>query len=214
MPDLPAELFAHWPPELLADWERHRLPSLHDLLIAQERLAGEVRRQNQELRRLADAAAQPSPVDTGARLLALADDLRAAAADQRRKTLRGLIEATDSAERHSLALDEDRGRILAALPKRHWLGWTLPGREALARSLDASCDGARLLVQRLHHELDELGAMRLAPDPGDAFDPSCMRCTGRAVGAAGQIIVLERDGWRLDDTVIRPADVLVGGDPS
>ena len=115
---LPSELFANWPPALLAAWEEHQLPSLHDLLTTNERLASEVRRQNQELRRLADAASAAAAgtvatAEANARLLTMADGLRRAADAQQRQLLNGLIEACDSAARHHHALDEDRVRVLA-----------------------------------------------------------------------------------------------------
>lgn len=212
---LPSDLFANWPPALLAAWEQYQLPSLHDLLTTNERLASEVRRQNQELRRLAEAAAAAAAgtvatAESNARLLTLADGLRRAADTQQRRLLSGVIEACDSATRHHRALDEDRVRVLARLPKRTWWGQSLPGRDALERSLQASCDGARLLMQRLRQELDDQGAERLTPSPGEPFDPAWMRCTGRAPGALDRVISLERDGWRLQGNLIRPADVLVG----
>lgn len=216
---LPPALFANWPPDLLASWEAHRLPSLHDLLTTNERLASEVRRQNQELRRLADAAVAAAAgtvatAEANARLLTLTEGLRAAADTQQRRLLNGLIEACDSAVRHHQALEEDRTRVLALLPQSRWFGRPWSGRAAFERSLVANCDGARLLVQRLRRELDDLGAERLAPQPGEPFDPVWMRCTGRAAGASERVITLERDGWRLHHTVIRPADVLVGKEES
>ena len=215
---LPASLFENWPPELLEAWERFRLPSLHELLTAQEQLASEVRKQNQELRRLTEAAAAQAAAAASAtatsaataRLVSLADGLRAAAEVQQQRLLSGLIEASDSAVRHHQALDQDRQRLLALLPERDWLRRPLPARAALDRSLQANCEGARMLVQRLHQQLGDLGAERLAPAVGEPFDPAWMRCTGRAAGQPDRVVGLERDGWRLNTSVIRPADVLVG----
>ena len=215
---LPANLFANWPPELLEAWARFRLPSLHELMTAQELLASEVRKQNLELRRVAEAVAAQAATAAGAsatiaatnRLASLADGLRAAAEVLQQRLLQGLIEATDSAVRHHQALDRDRLRLMALLPRRGWLRRPLAVSEALDRSLHANCDGARLLVQRLHQQLGDLGAERLAPTAGQPFDPAWMRCTGRAPGLPDRVVGLERDGWRLNTSIIRPADVLVG----
>ena len=91
--------FAAWPAEVRSAWAELELPSLHDLLLAQERLAAEVRRQNQELRRLsqavaAPAAPPPSDSDALARSLAAAHHLgeRLAAA-----AAAGLIALAESA---------------------------------------------------------------------------------------------------------------------
>jgi|GEM_PF-5484699 hypothetical protein len=204
--------FAAWPAEVRSAWAELELPSLHDLLLAQERLAAEVRRQNQELRRLsqavaAPAAPPPSDSDALARSLAAAHHLgeRLAAA-----AAAGLIALAESADRHAIAIATAVDTLLARAAGRDWLGRARPWPEDLRQVLSGQVEGARLVRDKARQTLADAGMTRVAPQAGESFDPETQRCLGTAPGQPGRIVRCERDGWRSGATLLRPADVIIG----
>ena len=97
----------------------------------------------------------------------------------------------------------------------------LPAVDNLDRALEAATadDGAELLagIKLVHAEvLAALGRVGVEPfDPrGEAFDPSCHEAVAQqpVEGAqAGTVAEVYQRGYRLGETVIRPARVLVAG---
>lgn len=208
--------FAAWPTEVREAWAGLELPSLHDLLLAQERLAAEIRRQNQELRRLASAAATPPP-PAGSEAQALAAALAEARALGSRlasAAATGLIAMAESADRHALALDEAVRGLLARPAGRGLFGQAVPWSDSVRAVLSAQVDGARLVRDKTRQTLADAGLQRLAPAAGEAFDPERHRCTGTAPGPSGRIVTLVREGWRDGAAVLRPAEVIIGIDTS
>ena len=202
--------FAAWPADVRIAWAGWELPSLHDLLLGQERLAAEVRRQNQELRRLSQAAAVPAASaapDDVARAMAearlLGERLAAAAAA-------GLIALAESADRHAAALAAAVQAVLARPAGSDWLGRARPWPEDVRLALASQVEGARLVRDKARQTLVDAGMTRIAPQAGEAFDPESHRCTGTAPGAAGRVLRCEREGWRSGATLVRPAEVVIG----
>ena len=209
--------FAAWPAEVRGAWAKLELPSLHDLLLAQERLAAEVRKQNQELRRLgqavaAPAAPPPSDSEALARSLAAAHHLgeRLAAA-----TAAGLIALAESADRHAIAIATAVDNLLARAAGRDWLGRARPWPEDLRQVLSGQVEGARLVRDKARQTLADAGMTRIAPLPGESFDPETQRCLGTAPGLPGRIVRCERDGWRSGATLFcaRPRSLSVRSAP-
>lgn len=200
MPDDPLAddpAFAAWPAEVRIAWAALRLPSLHDLVAAQERVAVEVRRQNQELRRLAQAATVDS---SAADLLARLGEAQAEV----------LFTVAESAARHAQAVAGEVAAILAAPPGRGWFGRALAWDAATRDRLLAQVAGARLVHAKARQALEDAGWICIAPAPGDAFDPRLHRCVENVPGAPGHIVARLRDGWRRGEQIARPAEVAVG----
>jgi molecular chaperone GrpE len=98
----------------------------------------------------------------------------------------------------------------------------LPAVDNLDRALDAagsSSDGTDLVagIKLVHAEvlaaLARLGVEPFDPE-GQAFDPSCHEAVAHqpvAGAQAGTVAEVYQRGYRLGDTVIRPARVLVAG---
>lgn len=202
--------FAAWPAEVRQAWAGLELPSLREILAGHERLAAEVRRQNQELRRLAQAATAPAPVGGDAQAVAVAlAEARALGGRLAAAASNGLITLAESADRHAAALDAAVQGLLARPAGRGWWGAVAYGAEARAALL-AQVDGARLVRDKARQALADAGLVRLAPAPGSAFDPAQHRATATAPGPAGRIVELLREGWRAGAEVVRPAEVTVG----
>lgn len=205
--------FAAWPAELRQAWAELSLPSLHDLLLGQERLAAEIRRQNQELRKLAGAppnAAPPADAERLAAILAQASDLGQALA---KASASGLIGVVEAADRHAVGLAAETEALLAAPNVRGWFRRARPWPEALAQRLRAQADGARLLADKARTALADAGVHAIRAAAGDAFDPEQHRCVETADGTAGRILRLVREGWRQGGAVLRPAEVAIGRNP-
>ncbi len=202
---------AAWPAELREQWAALRLPSLAEQLTAYERLAAEVRRQNQELRRLAAAMqTAPAPAEDGARLATALEMAQALADGLAKAGSAVLIDVCESSERHARALDAAVRQLLARPPGRGLFGRALPWDEAARAALTAQAEGAAVVAGKALAALSDAGLKRLEPRPGEAFDPATQRCVGTRSGAPGRILALERAGWARGATIIRPAEVLVG----
>ena len=202
--------FAAWPAEVRQAWAGLELPSLREILAGHERLAAEVRRQNQELRRLAQAAA-PVPAGGDAQAVAAAlAEARALGGRLAAAASAGLIALAESADRHAAALDTAvQGLLIRPAGRGWWGGAVAYGAEARAALL-AQVEGARLVRDKARQALADAGLVRIAPVPGSAFDPGQHRATGTAKGPAGRIIEVLREGWRAGAEVVRPAEVTVG----
>ncbi|MGY6633614.1 MAG: nucleotide exchange factor GrpE [Alkalilacustris sp.] len=104
----------------------------------------------------------------------------------------------------------------------------LPVYDHLSRALDALnedtrsqapglVEGVELTLRELVNVLERHGVQRLAPEPGDAFDPHLHQAMFEAPVpdfAAGQIIQVMTVGFRLHDQLLRPAQVGVSSAPA
>jgi hypothetical protein len=202
-------IFAAWPAEVREAWLSLELPSLHDVLLMQERLAAEVRRQNQEIRRLAQAAVpREADADAMTRVLAEARRLggRLAAA-----SAAGLIALAESADRHAHALATTVQTVLSQPAGWDWLGRARPWPMDQRLALESQVEGARLVRDKARQALGDAGMTPIIPRPGEVFDPEVHRCIGTRLGAPGTVVACEREGWRHGAELLRPADVIIGG---
>jgi len=205
-----------WPAEVRQSWAAMRLPSLADQLLAYERLAAEVRRQNQELRRLATTltTTQPqTPVDDGGRLAAALEAVNLLSDGLAKGATTALIDLYEANERHATALALAVETHVAKPVAHGWFGQSIAWPTAITATLRAQVTGARLVANKALDALAAIGLMRIAPSIGDIFDPERHFCAGTRSGPAGRILSLERIGWSHGSTRIRPADVIVGKDP-
>jgi molecular chaperone GrpE len=103
----------------------------------------------------------------------------------------------------------------------------LPVFDNLNRALNAADDqtraaakglveGVELTLRELLAVLGRHGVQRVSPKPGDQFDPHLHEAMFEAPVqqyAAGQIIQVMTDGFRLHDQLLRPAQVGVSSTP-
>jgi len=103
----------------------------------------------------------------------------------------------------------------------------LPVFDNLSRALDAAdektraeakglVDGVELTLRELLKVLGKHGVERIAPEPGDAFDPHLHEAIFEAPVpqfAKGQIIQVVAEGFRMHDQLLRPAQVGVSSRP-
>jgi molecular chaperone GrpE len=93
-------------------------------------------------------------------------------------------------------------------------------RDDLARALedgadaDAIREGVRMTLSEFDRMLDEEDVERIEPDPGDSVDPERHEVLARVDSDhdPGAIDELHRPGYRMSDSVLRPAQVTVSGD--
>lgn len=95
----------------------------------------------------------------------------------------------------------------------------LPPLDDLSRAL-ASVDGAlaedqwiegiRLVERKFKEMLASAGVEEIGGE-GDAFDPLVHEAVSSAPGPEGQVVALVREGYRIENYVLRPAQVVVGG---
>ncbi|MFW5750548.1 MAG: nucleotide exchange factor GrpE [Planctomycetota bacterium] len=187
-----------WSDELCAQWAACELPGLHDFLLAQERLAMEVRRQNRELQRLAAVAErQVDPAD-------------APAAGASAGSQRALLALADAVERLAGGLARASDAVALALPpRRRWFASRTPWRERVGEIMRAQEEGGRLVVERMRDALDAAHLTAIEPRAGDVFDPACHRAVKLEPGEEGRIVGLLRRGYRSGETVVRAAEVAV-----
>lgn len=104
----------------------------------------------------------------------------------------------------------------------------LPVYDNLSRALEAAndetraaapglVDGVELTMRELTNILARHGVERIVPQPGDTFDPHLHEAMFEAPVpdfAAGQIIQVMAEGFRIHDQLLRPAQVGVSSRPA
>ena len=95
----------------------------------------------------------------------------------------------------------------------------LPPLDDLSRALasvdgvlaeDQWIEGIRLVERKFKEMLAGAGVEEIGGE-GDAFDPAVHEAVSSAPGPEGQIVALVREGYRIENYVLRPAQVVVGG---
>ncbi|MYB41288.1 MAG: nucleotide exchange factor GrpE [Chloroflexi bacterium] len=113
---------------------------------------------------------------------------------------------------------EERWRERARAQLAETIARCLPPLDDLSRAL-ASVDGAlaedqwiegiRLVERKFKEMLAGAGAEEIGGE-GAAFDPLVHEAVSSAPGPEGQVIALVREGYRIENYVLRPAQVVVG----
>ena len=70
-------------------------------------------------------------------------------------------------------------------------------------------EGIRLVQQKFHEMLSGVGVEQIESDAA-AFDPLVHEAVSFGPGPEGRVIALVRAGYRIEDHVVRPAQVVVG----
>lgn len=73
-----------------------------------------------------------------------------------------------------------------------------------------SDEGLSLSIKKFSDALSEEGVERIETDNKD-FDPNTMECVSVVVGEENKVLEEVRPGFIMNETVLRPAQVLVGG---
>ncbi len=71
-------------------------------------------------------------------------------------------------------------------------------------------DGLGLTIQKFIEILKQEGVTLMQPLKGAKFDPKLMEALGTVEGEEGRVIEEVRAGYALFDTILRPAQVVVG----
>ncbi len=69
--------------------------------------------------------------------------------------------------------------------------------------------GLQLVVDHFDKILTDLGVTTINPQDS-TFDPQTMECLQQVPGPKDQVVTVEKPGFSLDQTLIRPAQVTVG----
>ena len=180
----------------------------------------------------AQATDQTEPQDTAetAELFDPADALAQAEAafeveraEMRDRLMRALADLENTRKR----AEKDR-RDAAAYGGAKLARDILPVFDNLSRALAAAddatreqakglVDGVDLTLRELLNVLGRHGVERVSPKPGDPFDPHMHEAMFEAPVpqfAAGQIIQVMTDGFRMHDQLLRPAQVGVSSRPA
>ena len=95
----------------------------------------------------------------------------------------------------------------------------LPPLDDLSRALtsvdgalaeDQWIEGIRLVERKFKEMLASAGVQEIGGE-GEAFDPLVHEAVSSAPGPDGQVVALVREGYRIENYVLRPAQVVVGG---
>ncbi len=86
----------------------------------------------------------------------------------------------------------------------------LPGVDNLLLALKHTNDeGVRISVKHFLDIFENEGVQKIVTDNAE-FDPNLMEAVGTAPGSEGQVVEEVRPGYTLNNSVIRPAQVIVG----
>lgn len=89
----------------------------------------------------------------------------------------------------------------------------IPTLDILERAADHSQDpGIMLAVKQFRQTLVEAGLVEIVPAVGDKYDPAIYECIETVTGTASQaetVAELVLKGYKIDDYILRPAQVKV-----
>ncbi len=113
---------------------------------------------------------------------------------------------------------EERWKERARAQLAETIARCLPPLDDLSRALtsvdgalaeDQWIEGIRLVERKFKEMLAGAGVEEIGGE-GEAFDPLVHEAVSSAPGPEGQIVALVREGYRIENYVLRPAQVVVG----
>ncbi len=137
-------------------------------------------------------------------------------------------EVAELTERHARAVadlqnyrrrTEERWAERARAQLAQTMARCLPPLDDLSRALtsvdgalaeDQWIEGIRLVERKFKEMLASAGVEEIGGE-GEAFDPLVHEAVSSAPGPEGQVVALVREGYRIENYVLRPAQVVVGG---
>lgn len=164
----------------------------------------------------------PEDIDPAEDLLAELEKTRAERDDMRDRFMRALADAENARKRG----DRDR-REAENYGGAKFARDMLPVYDNLKRAIDAVpeekraeaasiLDGVELTMRELLNIFGRHGITRIAPEPGDPFDPQLHQAMFEAPVpdiAGGGIIQVMTEGFQMHDRLLRPAQVGVSSSP-
>ncbi len=106
-------------------------------------------------------------------------------------------------------MTEERSRWILSSNK-DLISRLLPGLDSLLLALKHTEDeGVKLSVKHFLDILENEGVQKIVTENAD-FDPNLMEAVGTVPGNEGKVVEEVRPGYTLNDSVIRPAQVIVG----
>ena len=170
----------------------------------------------------------PLDGDTNAETAAPADEAGDGEAPGDAERIAALeAEVAELTERHARAAadlqnyrrrTEERWSERARAQLAETMARCLPPLDDLNRALDSVDDaldghqwveGIRLVQRNFREMLANAGVEEIA-GAGEAFDPLVHEAVTAAPGPEGEIVAVVREGYRIQDYVLRPAQVVVG----
>lgn len=170
----------------------------------------------------------PLDGDTSAETAAPADEAGDGEAPGDAERIAALeAEVAELTERHARAAadlqnyrrrTEERWSERARAQLAETMARCLPPLDDLNRALDSVDDaldghqwveGIRLVQRNFREMLANAGVEEIA-GAGEAFDPLVHEAVTAAPGPEGEIVAVVREGYRIQDYVLRPAQVVVG----
>ena len=136
-------------------------------------------------------------------------------------------EVAELTERHARAVadlqnyrrrTEERWAERARAQLAQTMARCLPPLDDLSRALtsvdgalaeDQWIEGIRLVERKFKEMLASAGVEEIGGE-GEAFDPLVHEAVSSAPGPEGQVVALVREGYRIENYVLRPAQVVVG----
>jgi molecular chaperone GrpE len=162
-----------------------------------------------------DPGSSPSPPSAGetARVAELEDKL------QRFRETLARVQADFENYRKRIAREKDETAAEARTSIVRVLVDVLDDVERAGRhAADATLrDGLALIASRISGELTRLGVVKIAPGPGDAFDPDvhdAVMTVATDEQPPGTIVAMLTPGYSLSGRLVRPAMVQVAAAPA
>lgn len=69
--------------------------------------------------------------------------------------------------------------------------------------------GLAMVLKEFHEIFNQEGVEMISP-VGDEFDPTTMECVETVPGDTNKVITVQKPGYKIETTIIRPAKVCVG----
>jgi molecular chaperone GrpE len=178
--------------------EDQRVPTLYDFVLASEKMAAEIRKQNKEIKILTALLQEQNE-----RELAKKEDI---------SLIKTTLQMVDSSFCLSEAIQKTSAAIIATLPSGIWF-FNSQKKEWKSRveSLLASLiEGVRLIQVKNQAVLEDLNVEMISPFVGEEFSPGIHKAVEQLSGKPGSILKVLQRGYRYKGKILRYAQVAIG----
>ena len=196
-----------WPEETREAYAQLKLPSLYDMVLSNEKLAVEIRRQNRDLQNLRECIENKHEEA----IEVMQNEQERCVQEKLQHTEEWMISLMDSLQKLVLATQQTKEELLAILPKKEgWLGRRPEWREKAERITDSFYKGTEMIYEKLLLNLKKMGIELIYPEKGEPFCPTLHHAIEQSSGGiSGTIAEVFRVGYQRDDEVLRYAEVCV-----
>ncbi len=106
---------------------------------------------------------------------------------------------------------ESQRQMLITMATASFLNKIIPVLDDLTLAQSHLNDpGLKMSLDKLRQVVKSEGIQEISPNVGDSYDELSMSCLTTAEGEDGKVLVVHKVGYKLNDQVIRPAEVVVG----